>query len=153
MTSFTERRQRVTDTSGMLVFLEITAPSFSGPLQAVNDTKNWISNGIEFIGVPFGFKLPDDKNDDASRTQLVMDNVGRSMTEELESLQPNEVVMCKLMISDRADPNTIERTFFLPLTQVSVSGTTATAQAGVDFLMRQQAVRLRANPHTVPGIF
>lgn len=151
--TFTERKQRVTDPSGLLVFLEITAPSFSGPLQMVNDTKNWISNGVEFIGVPFGFRLPDDKNDDAPRAQLVMDNVGRSMTEELETLMPNEVVMCKLMVSDRANPNAIERTFFLPLTQVSVSGVTATAQAGVDFLMRQQAVRLRANPHTTPGIF
>lgn len=153
MTTFTERRQRVTDTSGVLLFLEITADSFSGPMQVVNDAKNWTSNGVEYIGIPFGFQLPADSAGQSPRALLVMDNVGRGMSDELENLGPNETVMARIMVSDRADPDTIERTLYLPLTHVSVSGPTASAQCGVDFLMRQQAVKLRANPFTLPGIF
>jgi hypothetical protein len=151
--TFTARKQRVTDTSGLLMFLEVTASSFTGPMRAVNDTQNWVSNGVEYIGVPFGFTLPSDVTGQTPRAQLVMDNVGRGMTDELERLQPNEAVMARLMISDRANPNQYERTLYLPLTHVSVSGTTATASCGVDFLMRQQSVRLRSTPYTLPGAF
>ncbi|MFC6838622.1 DUF1833 family protein [Xanthomonas theicola] len=153
MSSFTERKQRVTDTSGDLVFLELSAPSFTATLRLVNDTRNWVSNGNEYIGFPFGFTLPEDTAGQTPKAQLRIDNVGRGMTDDLERLQPNETVMAKLLISDRADPNAIERTFYLPLTGVSVNGATATASAGVDFIMRQQAVKLRATPYTLPGIF
>ena len=153
MTAFQTRKQRVTDTSGLLLFLEITADSFAETLRIVNDTQNWISNGVEFVGVPFGFKLPDDTSGQSPRAVLTLDNVGRGITDDLESLQPNEMVTAKLMISDRADPNVIERTLFLPMTSVSVTGATATAQCGVDYLMRQQAVLLRYTPYLTPGVF
>jgi hypothetical protein len=153
MSTFLERKQRVTDPAGILLFLEITADSLGDTLRMVNDTQNWISNGVEYIGVPFGFTLPEDTAGRTPRAQLVMDNVGRGISDDLESLAPNELVMARLMISDRADPNVIERTLYLPMTSVSVSGTTASAMCGVDFLMRQQAVKLQANPYTLPGIF
>ncbi|EED40077.1 hypothetical protein SSKA14_3095 [Stenotrophomonas sp. SKA14] len=57
------------------------------------------------------------------------------------------------MITDRADANVIESSYDLPMTQVVVNTRSASAQLGVDFLTRQQAVTLRANPFTLPGIF
>lgn len=153
MTSFLERKQRVTDTSGTLLFLSITSPSLPGRLRIVNDTQDWVSQGIPYMGVPFGFKLPDDTRGQSPRAQLVLDNVGRGISEDLEALGPNELMMARLMVSDRTDPNLYERDYYLPITSVSVAGATATAQCGVDYLMRQQAVRLRANPFTLPGIF
>jgi len=153
MTSFTERRQRVTDTDGILLFLEVTAPSFVETLRIVNDTRNWVSNGVEYIGVPFGFKLPNDVSGQTARAVLTLDNIGRGITEDLERLQHDDVVMMMLKISDRADPNVIERTYQLPMTQVSVNTRTATAQCGYDAIMRQQAVRLRYNPFSAPGLF
>lgn len=153
MTTFTERRQRVTDTSGLLLFMDISAPSFTGPMRVVNDTRDWVSRGITYIGVPFGFKLPDDVSGQTPRAQLVMANVGTGITAELERLLPNETVIARLMVSDRANPDAWAQTLFLPMTHVSLSGTAATAQCGVDFLMRQQAVKLRGTPYTLPGIF
>jgi len=153
MSDFLERRQRVTDPDAPLVLLEITAASFTGPLQVVNDTRNWTSNGVEYIGLPFAFTLPDDSMGQTPRAQLVMDNVGRGIAEELERLLPNEPVTAVLRLTDRADPNVIAHEYTLPLTHVSLTGTTATARCGVDFLMRQQSVQLRATPYTLPGIF
>ncbi|KRG53615.1 DUF1833 family protein [Stenotrophomonas nitritireducens] len=153
MTAFLERRQRVTDTAGTLLFLEVSAPSFAETLRIVNDTQNWVSNGVEYLACPFGFKLPDDMSGQTPRAVLTLDNVGRGIAEDLERLLPGDVVMAKLMLSDRADPNVIERTYLLPLTQVSVNARTATAQCGYDAIMRQQAVRLRYNPFTAPGAF
>ena len=58
MSTFTENRQRVTDPTGILLFLEVHASSFVDVLRLVSDTQNWQSNGVEYIGIPFGFKLP-----------------------------------------------------------------------------------------------
>lgn len=153
MSTFTERRQRVTDTAGELLLLEISAPSIPETLRIANDTQNWPSNGVEYIGCPFGFKGPDDVAGQTTRSQLVINNVGLGMTQDLEALQPNELVMCVIRLTDRANPNVYERTWRLPMTNVSAGTGQVTAQLGVDFLMRQQAVRLRYNPHTAPGLF
>lgn len=153
MSTFLERRQRVTDPAGTLIFLELSAPSFSETLRIVNDTRNWVSNGVEYIGVPFGFKLPDDVSGQTPRAVLTLDNIGRGITQDLETLQPYDLVQAKIKISDRADPNAIERMYILPLSQVAVNTRTATASCGYDALMRQQAVRLRYNRFTAPGAF
>ncbi|MDY4296837.1 MULTISPECIES: DUF1833 family protein [unclassified Xanthomonas] len=153
MSSFLERRQRTSDPVGELVLMELSAPSFAATLRLANDAQDWMSNGVEYIGFPFGFKPPDDASGQSPRAQLTIDNVGRGLTEDLERLQPNETVMAKILITDRAAPSVIERVFFLPLTSVRVTGQSATAQAGVDYIMRQQAVKRRATPFTAPGIF
>lgn len=151
--TFTERRQRVTDDSGILVYLEVSCPSFTETLRIVNDTQDWESNGLTYIGFPFQFKLPDDSSGGVPRAQLQISNVGGQLQEQLERVGPNELVMAKIIISDRADPDHVEQYFYLPLTNVSCNAMTITAQAGADYLMRQQAVRLRANPFTLPGLF
>jgi len=151
--TFTERRQRVTDTTGTLLFLEISAPSMSETLRIVDDTRNWISQGVEYLGLPFGFKPPDDTSGTVSRARLVVDNVGRSLTEDLERIGPNELVMGRIKVSDRADPDVYQRVIPLPITHVSVNASQVTAQLGVDFMMRKQAVQLRFTPFLSPGLF
>ncbi|MBB4604131.1 hypothetical protein GGR60_002689 [Xanthomonas arboricola] len=153
MSTFQERRQRVTDTDGPLELLEMTAPSFGAVLRIVNDTQDWVSNGNLYIRCRFRFTPPADQAGQTPRAQLEVDNVGRGITEDLERVQPNELVMCRVLITDRVQPDVIARRFYLPLTQVHAAGPLITAQIGVDFFMRQQAVKLRANPHTLPGIF
>lgn len=153
MSTFLERKQRVTDTSGILIFLEVSANSFPEVLRIVNDTQDWVSNGVTYIGAPFGFKLPDDTMGQIPRAVLTIDNVGRGMTQDLEALVPGDLVMAKIMISDRANPNIIERSYYLPMAGVSVNTRTVTANCGYDQIMRQQAVRLRYNPFTAPGAF
>lgn len=151
--TFIERRQRVTDIDGPLVLLELTAPSFGATLRLVNDNRDWESNGHTYVGYPFRFTLPDDVAGTVPRAQLEIDNVGRDMTADLEGLQPNEAVTATILITDRADPDAIFQTIPLPLQNVSVTPTLVTAQCGVDYIMRQQAVRLRATPFTLPGAF
>lgn len=151
--SLIEQIQRVTDADGLLCLLEITSPAFTGPANIVNDTKDWVSNGISYIGIPFGFTLPNDVTGQSPRAQLVMSNVGTGIAQELERLGPNDTVTARMRIASKASPSRIEQTLYLPMTSISLSGTTATAQLGVDFIMRQQAVKLRATPFVLPGIF
>lgn len=153
MTLFHERNQRITNTVGHIELLEITNPSFSGPMRIANDAQDWASQGQSYIGIPFGFTLPEDVSGSAPRMKLAMDNVGRGITDELERLQPGSVTMARLIVVARDTPDVHEHVFWLPLTQVSVTSTSAQATASVDELMRQAACKQIANPFTLPGIF
>lgn len=148
-----ERRQRRTDTSSLLIFLEVGAASFAETLRVVADTRAWTSNGKHYIGFPFRTKLPDDVSGQPGRAQIVIDNVGRSLTQDLEHRTPGDTVWAKLMVTDSVDPNVYVRSYELPLINVSVNAQTVTATAGYDIEDRKQAVRLRFNPFLSPGMF
>lgn len=152
MATFLEERQRVTD-RGVLVLLEVSAPTMPDTLRIVNDTQDVTSNGVIYTGCPFGFKLPDDTTGASPRATLTIENVGRSITEDLEGLPPGDMLMAKIMIVSRTDPNTVSRSFIVPITSVSANQTSATAMCGYDYIMRQQGVRKRYNPFTAPGLF
>src|SRR5690606_27837031 len=115
--------------------------------------QNWTSQGVEYVGVPFGFQLPDDVPGQPARAVLEMANVGTGMTDELEQWQPGVPVSAVMKITDRANPDVIEREYRLPIESVSVSNGVVTARLGVDSMMRQQAVRLRFTPNDFPGVF
>jgi len=153
VSSFLERRQRRSDPDGPLLLLAITAPSLAATLRLANDTRDWVSGGNTYLGVRFGFTLPEDQSGQAPRAVLQLESVGRGITDDLETLAPGEIVTARLMLTDRANVNRIERAWLLPMTQVSVNATTASAHCGVDFILRQQAVRIRYTPHSAPGVF
>lgn len=153
MTAFTERNQRISNPIGHIELLEITNASFSGPMRIANDLEDFVSQGVSYIGIPFGFTLPDDVSGSAPKMKLGIDNVGRGITDELERLTPGTVTMAKLIIVARDTPNVHEHVFWLPLSSVSVTTTSAQATAGVDELTRRAACRQIANPFTLPGIF
>lgn len=151
--AFNAARQRVSDPDGLLELIEITHGSFSGPARLVNDTRDWTSNGLDYIGFPFRFTYPQDKGRESPRSTLEIDNVGRDLTSELERLPPSAVVMCTVKLVSRATPDTVDWEWTVPMTNVSANAAVISATLGVEFLMRQQAVRLRHDPNTSPGLF
>lgn len=150
--TFIENRHRLTD-EGLLLFLELSAPSIVGTLRLVNDNQDWVRGGNNYTGFPFGFTLPDDSAGQTPRTVLTISNVGRSITSDLEGMTPGDVLMARIVIADRKTPEVAEQSFALPVTLVSVNSATITANLGVDHLMRQQSVRVRHTPFVTPGIF
>jgi len=145
--------QRVTDKQGQVVLLEITCASFSGPLRIANDTINHTFNGDEFIGLPFYFKLPDRRQDGAPRAQLAIDNVGRGLTDELENFIPGNTAMARIIVCRKSTPLTVAHEVYIPLTNVSVNQTVATADCGIGFITQQKAVKRRHTPLHSPGLF
>jgi len=151
--TFRENNQRVTNPSGEMVLLEVTNPSFSEPMQIANDTVDWVSQGKTYVGINFGFTLPEDVKDGNPRMQLSMPNVGSDLLDELEGIQPGTVTMAKLIVVDRSTPDVYQHVFWLPITSISATPSAITATASVDDLMRQSACRQIANPFTLPGLF
>lgn len=150
---FRTRNQRVTDDVGHIELLEVSNPSFSESMYICNDSQDFVSRGTSYIGLPFGFTLPDDVSGQAPRMRLTMDNVGRGVSDELERRQPGTTTMAKLIIVARDQPDVHQHVYWLPMTSVSISGVSAQATCSVDDLMRRAACMQIADPHTLPGIF
>jgi hypothetical protein len=151
--TFDASLQRVNDPDGVLELLEINHASWSAPALLVNDTRNWVSNGVTYVGFPFKFTYPQDKAKEAPRSQIEIDNVGRDLVGELEALPAGAVLMATIKLVSRAAPDTVEWSWIVPMTNVSVNAAVITASLGVDFLMRQQSVLLIHDPIISPGIF
>lgn len=152
---FVAATQRVTNTDGMLMLLELKSASMFAPERYACDDMpgEHIYNGNSYANVAFAFKMPESVPGSTGRAQLVVDNVGRGISELLESLQPNEVLMGKFILCRRVYPLVAARQWYLPITNVSVSGVLATADAGADFLMRQKGVKIRFVPSRFAGLF
>lgn len=150
---FRTRNQRLTDDVGHIELLEVTNPSFSESMYIANDDVDFVSRGISYIGLRFGFSIPDDVSGQAPRMRLTMDNVGRGVSDELERRQPGTTTMAKLIIVPRDQPDVHQKVYWLPMTGVSINGVSAQATCSVDDLMRQSACKQTATPHTLPGVF
>lgn len=122
MSSFIECKQCMIDISGMLLFLFIILLLFLGLLCIVNDIQDWVSQGIFYMGVFFGFKLFDDIRGQFLCVQLVLDNVGCGIFEDLEVLGLNELMMVWLMVLDCVDFNLYEWDYYLLIISVLVVG-------------------------------
>lgn len=152
-TVFRANRQRVTDTSGLLVMLEITHPQFSAPFRLVNDTQGWASQGVQYVGYPFELQLPNDSQGETPQAQLTIDNLGGEMLAELEALTPGQTMTATIILADRSTPDVHEFAITEPINSVSVDVATITATVGMDYLMRRSAILLRHDPATSPGVF
>jgi Domain of unknown function (DUF1833) len=150
--TFVERRQRITDTASPLLFLEISSTAFPETLRMVQSSKDYTRGGQLYRGVQFSIKPPDQAAGSSPSMTIQIGNVGMGMTEDLEALGPQDEVFVKLMVTDRAEPEATHVEYNLPIARVSAQTLTVTAEASVDFIMRQAAVRLIFDPFTAPGI-
>lgn len=153
MTNFNTDNQRLTNTNGIVALLEVKNPAFTAVMRIADDTVDVVSNGDTYIGLPFGFKLPDDVNEQAPSMTLVMNNVGRALSDELERVQPGTDTFAKLMLVSRATPDVIEHTFWLPIVAVTTTPLRAEATASVTQILQKKACKVIANSFTLPGLY
>ena len=145
--------QKVTDSGGVLMLLEIAHPSFAEVMRVVNDSRNLITMGYTWVALPFAITLPSDKPKEVPRAVLQVDNVGREMTADLEALPPGGSLKATIRMVHRSTPAVVDYQFTAPLSNVKIAGPTVTATMGRDDMMRLSAVLLRFDPSTSPSIF
>lgn len=145
--------QKLDDLGGLLMLLEISHPSLSSTVRLVNDTRDLIALGQFWVGLPFAVTLPNDAAKEVPRARLQMDNVGRELTGELESLPPGAALTATLRVVHRSTPSTVDYEFVSPLSGVRVDQSSVSATMGPDDIMRRSAVRIRFDPITAPALF
>ena len=145
--------QRVDDPDGLLMLVLIDHPSFVGGIRIVQDTRDWTIGGTSYIGLPMSIQLPQDVDREASRAQLRIDNIGRDLLAELEGLPPGASLDVMLRLVSRAAPSVIEWEYMAGASAASVDTDAVALTLGDEELLRRNAVALRYDPTTAPGIF
>nr|WP_315242107.1 DUF1833 family protein [uncultured Albidiferax sp.] len=152
-TATTRNLHAVDDPQGVLMLLQLDHPALSAPVRLVNDTRNLVTLGETYLGLPFAITLPNDKAREVPRAKLQMDNVGRELTAELERLPPGAALMATILMVHRSTPGVVDYSFTAPLSGVRVDMHTLSASMGPDDLLRRPAVLLRFDPVSAPPLF
>lgn len=146
--------QRVSDPAGALVLLMLEHPALSGGTAHVAcDTRDWVIDGVTWVGMPFRFTLPGATAGQAPRAAIEIANAGRELSDELERLPFGAALQGTFMVVSRRTPSVIESQFSAPLSNVSVTTAWVTATLGHDEALRAPAVKLRFDPTTSPALF
>lgn len=136
-----------------LVLLEIDHPDLAVPVRVVNDMQNITSNGNEFIACPFKCTLPDDNENQLPKARLSVDNVGRELMYWIETSGGGQGSTVRFIQVMRSRPNQIEWEITMNLYNVNVTQKEVSADLGYDNLFGKQAIQIRYDPMTSPGIF
>lgn len=135
------------------ILLEITHAGLTVPIRIVNDVQSLISNGNEFIALPFRMTLPDDVQGQIPQAQLEIDNVGRELTQFLESTAGGQGAKCKIMQVMRSNPNLIEFSITLDLTNMTITNEVVTGQLGFVNTLGQVSTTINFTPTTAPALW
>lgn len=145
--------QRTSDPQGFVELLTITGGDIAEPVRLVNDTRDFVSDGEDYIALPFEVVLPKDAPKEVPRATLRIDNVGRELTAILEALPPGAELMAKVAVVYRATPNVESYSFTSPLSGVRVNVLSVSATFGAGDTMRRPVTNIRFDPTTAPGLF
>lgn len=149
-----EQVQRTTG-SQLLPLIEISCNLFVDVIRlaGIDQAEPVMSNGQSFACIPFDFTLPQDGDGVSSQMTLVMGNAGSDITADLENWKPGHPVKAKLMLADPSAPDTVFKTFFIPISNISLSSATITATCGNRAFLQQKSSKLRYDQYFAPGLF
>ena len=137
----------------VLTALEIRHPAIAEPVRVVNDAADHVIEGRTYVGLRFGARFADDIEGQAPRADLVIDNVGRELTQWIERAQGRAGATVRVMQVVVGDADTPEWEMTMDVAHVRLDQERVTARLGFDPLLGRAAVTRRHDPQTSPGLF
>ncbi len=134
----------------VLTALEIRHPAIAEPVRVVNDTQDHTIGGERYVGLRFGARLAGDIEGQAPRAELVIDNVGRELTQWIEAADGGVGATVHVM---QVLDGTPEWEMTMDVAHVRLDQERVTARLGFDPLLGRAAVTLRHDPQISPGLF
>ena len=154
MTSDAHRRaqRELAPSDAVLHALEITHPDVAAPVRIVNDAVDHVIGGETYTALRFGVRLVDDVEGRVPRAELVVDNVGRPLTQWIEQSGGGSGASVRVMefLAGQAAP---EWDLTLEVASMHADQQQIAATIGYENLLGRRAVRLRHDPETSPGLF
>ncbi len=141
--------------SAVVIALQITHPDITTPIRVVNDARDHVIGGENYIALTFGARLADDVEGQVPRAELVMDNVGAALTQWIEASGGGAgaaVRMMSVSVSG-AGATTVEWALDLDIVGMTVTHHQVTARLGFDPVLHRPAVQIRHDPSHSPGLF
>jgi len=136
----------------IMLLLEINHPDLSMPIRVVNGFEDIISNGENYIATHFDFEMPSDKNGEEARANLVIDNVGRALTQWIEQscgIRCGEIVF---KLTTKSCPDEISTEYCFDVISVCMDCNVIKITLGYDNILNKRAVQTVFNECTAPGL-
>lgn len=136
-----------------IYLLTIDHEALDEPIRIVNDTQDLTSNGHEYTACGIAISLPTQPDSGAPKARLGVDNTSRELVAWLEATQGGSGATVTIQQVLRSDPNTIEFSTTLDMSNVEVSAATILADLAYDDVFNQAAYPTTYNTITAPGLF
>jgi hypothetical protein len=137
-----------------LILLDIYHASFGPPttLRFVNNYTDITSNGNDYIAYPFSITIPSDLEDSLPKVQLTIDNIDRSIMDEIRSLTSAPDVNISVILA--SDPDTVEAgPFETKLRNVDYNFSAITGDLQAEDILNEPYPGVFFTPDQFPGLF
>lgn len=136
-----------------LVLLEISHSNLPDSIRLVNDKKDLVSNGFNYMACPFELSLPDENDGQLPRATLEITNIGRALTVWIERTIGGMDAMVEVSLVLRSNPNFIEWNILMDLANVQMDIEKISAQLVFDDFLNRPAVPIIYNVEKAPGLY
>ena len=144
-----------------IILLSIEHPSLTPPARISNDptqllpiaqVRGTISNGDEYVYLPFEFIFPNQESDTSPVAQLRIDNVSREISTIIDSISSPPTIQIQVVLSSTPDiVELVLRDFKLQRTEWNIL--TITGDITVEHFEQEPYPSGRFNPSGFPGLF
>jgi len=148
-------KEETGSTSGQepVYLLEITHPQLATPVRLVNDTEDLIHNSNTYFACAFRVHIPEDVSKVVPQAPLVIDNIGRELTQFLEQSFGGRGAQVTIKQVMRDTPTIIEQEYILSLLNVKQTMLEVTGQLGYENYLDVPALTALYTPEAAPGLF
>lgn len=105
----------------VLVLIEISNSLISEPVRLVNDSKNLVSQGHDFVAMPFRATRQSDVQGELPKVNLTIPNVGRELVKWIDSSGGGRGSEIKVMLARRSRPDDHEETLYFSVQSVFIN--------------------------------
>jgi len=137
----------------LLVLLEVSHPFLSVPVRLVNDNKDFVFNGNNFLAMPFKVKRQDDVQGELPKVSLSIPNVGRTLVKWIDSSGGGRNATMSIILSRRSTPNVIEEKLNLGIQSVSINTELVTFILIVQNNLSKRSMKFTYDLNRAPGLF
>lgn len=150
---FRQIAQQVSASELPLILIEIRHALLAEPMRFVNDVQDLVSNGDNYVASSFRFVWPDDVDKQTPRAQLQISSVRGDVGAFFERTHGGRGATVTAMQVLRSNPDFIEDSFVLDLSNFSISTTIASGQLGYDDVLNKPGTPVTFRPESAPGLF
>ena len=136
----------------LILLIEISHPDLSTPIYIANNVEDIESNGNNYIATHFEFELPSNKNGENSRAKLVIDNIGRQLTQWIEQTCGVRCGTIVFRLILKSCPDIIAKEYCLKIFSVCMDCRVVKVSLGYKDLYNGFATQVTYNECTAPGL-
>lgn len=150
---FRQVAQQLSASEWPLILVEIRHALLAEPMRFVNDNQDLVSNGHNYVATSFELIWPDDMDKQTPRAQLRVANTRGDVGAFFERTHGGRGALITVLQVMRSEPDFIEDSYDLDLSNFSITTMMASGQLGYDDVLNRPGTPQTYRPESAPGLF